>query len=115
MLRGDIVNYLVARFDYKSYLEIGIDNGRNYNRVRCDNKVGVEPDSKKCSFNSIINQTSDEYFSKLNDTVKFDIIFIDGDHHEEQVDKDIKNSLDHLNSGGIIVMHDCNPPYDASC
>ena len=61
--------------------------------------------------------TSDEYFSKFKD--KFDIIFIDGLHHYEQVKKDIFNSLEILNSNGIILMHDClkkfgcagNPPH----
>ena len=51
--------------------------------------------------------TSDEYFSKFKD--KFDIIFIDGLHHYEQVKKDIFNSLEILNSNGIILMHDCLP------
>jgi hypothetical protein len=41
--------------------------------------------------------------------VKFDIIFIDGLHHNNQVLKDIENSLNHLSENGTIVCHDCLP------
>ena len=51
--------------------------------------------------------TSDEFFSGNKD--KFDCIFIDGLHHYNQVLKDIDNSLNVLNSNGIILMHDCLP------
>jgi hypothetical protein len=40
----------------------------------------------------------------------YDLIFIDGLHHSDQVDKDIENSLARLNEGGFIILHDCNPP-----
>jgi predicted O-methyltransferase YrrM len=52
--------------------------------------------------------TSDAFFERS--MVKFDVIFIDGLHEEHQVDRDIVNSLQHLNPGGIIVLHDCLPP-----
>jgi hypothetical protein len=45
--------------------------------------------------------------------VKFDLVFIDGLHFSEQVDRDIENSLQHLNPGGTIVLHDCNPTTEA--
>lgn len=54
--------------------------------------------------------TSDNFFNIIDISQKYDIIFIDGLHHAEQVDKDIENSLQHLNDNGIIVVHDCNPP-----
>ena len=44
--------------------------------------------------------TSDEYFKKFKD--KFDLIFIDGLHHYNQVEKDIYNSLEILNDKRII-------------
>ena len=51
--------------------------------------------------------SSDSYFANYHQ--KFDIIFIDGLHLYEQVLKDIINALQHLNKGGVIVMHDCLP------
>ena len=52
----------------------------------------------------------------LSDNIKFDVIFIDGLHLAEQVERDISNSLKFLKDDGFIVMHDCNPPseYHAS-
>jgi len=47
------------------------------------------------------------FFYKLNK--KFDIIFIDGLHIYEQVKKDILNSINCLNDGGIVLVHDCMP------
>ena len=51
--------------------------------------------------------TSDDFFKQ--NKKKFDIIFIDGLHLKEQVLRDINNSIECLNSGGTIVMHDCLP------
>ena len=67
----------------------------------------------------VLRMTSDEYFEwerkqrRLNNSepiVLFDLIFIDGLHLADQVERDIVNSLAHLNEGGTIVLHDCNPP-----
>ena len=44
-----------------------------------------------------------------NNKLKYDIIFIDGNHKYEFVKKDVLSALETLNDGGTIVMHDCNP------
>ena len=54
-----------------------------------------------------IRKTSDEFFG--TNIEKFDLIFIDGLHEYNQVKKDIKNSLNFLNNGGLILLHDCLP------
>ena len=46
--------------------------------------------------------TSDEFFKNNKD--QFDLIFIDGLHHYNQVKKDIINSVEVLKDGGIILM-----------
>lgn len=102
--RAYLIQSLINKFNYKSYLEIGCQTDWNFNQIKVDHKVGVDPDS-----GGTHRMTSDEYFEKHND--KFDIIFIDGLHHADQVDKDIENALKILNHNGTIVMHDCNP-YD---
>ena len=55
------------------------------------------------------NMTSDEYFKSISEDINYDIIFIDGLHHDDQVLKDIENSLNHLSENGTIVCHDCLP------
>ena len=34
------------------------------------------------------------------------MIFIDGLHHYEQAHRDLRNSLNNLKKGGIILIHD---------
>ena len=46
----------------------------------------------------------------LPPTYKWNVIFIDGWHISNQVERDIINSLNHLSDDGYIVLHDCNPP-----
>jgi hypothetical protein len=103
--RSNLINYLIGLYGYKSYLEIGVNDGVNFERVHCAYKVGVDPSDKydKITFNT----TSDEFFAQNKDT--FDIIFIDGLHLSEQVIIDIQNSLEVLNPLGTIIMHDCLP------
>jgi hypothetical protein len=102
--RWDIINYLIKQNGYKSYLEIGVAGGMCFRRISAQTKVGVDP---LPSVEVIVRLTSDEFFA--SDTRTWDIIFIDGLHEEHQVDKDIVNSLGHLNPGGTIVLHDCHP------
>jgi len=45
----------------------------------------------------------------LEKKVKYDLIFIDGLHHADQTKKDLINSWNHLNEGGVIIVHDTNP------
>lgn len=102
--RTDLINYLIAIKEYKTYLEIGVAGGDNLFEIRIPHKVGVDPGIHSPAH---FHLTSDEFFAKNKET--FDIIFIDGLHHYEQVLKDINNSLNCLTPGGVIVMHDCLP------
>jgi len=108
MLRYDIINNLIKRHNYQRYLEIGVEDGHSIQQIQVPVKHGVDPASKNATF----QVESDEFFAMIKPEVKYDIIFIDGLHVDEQVERDINNSLDHLNEGGTIVLHDCNPPSD---
>ncbi len=104
MNRIEIINSLIAKNNYKTYLEIGIQNGSCFSEIKIDNKIGVDPDTGSAA---TIHKTSDEFF-KTNKQ-KFDIIFLDGLHHADQIERDIFNSLACLKSGGTIVCHDMLP------
>jgi len=107
--RWHIINYLIQKYNYKSYLEIGISNGLCFKEIVIDKKDGVDT----CPSEYVNHlMTSDQYFEKLKDTDKYDIIFIDGLHQDYQVYKDIINALKHLNENGIILCHDMNPPHE---
>lgn len=43
MTRTDIINFLIKHKKFKSYLEIGLDNGDNFKNIKCDLKESVDP------------------------------------------------------------------------
>ena len=111
MNRTDIINYLIERYNYTSYLEIGVQFPHsNYDKIKVHNKTGVEPfPAEDLLQKSIVQLTSDDFFNSLEEGVKYDIIFIDGLHTREQCLADILNSLKHLSDNGTILVHDCLP------
>jgi predicted O-methyltransferase YrrM len=48
--------------------------------------------------------TSNEFF--LTNSMKYDLIFVDGDHSSNQVKIDINNSWEILNKGGYLILDD---------
>lgn len=105
MTRIDIINKLIEKFGYQTYLEIGVNQGDCIRNIKAPVKYGVDP-HKLCD-EVTHEMTSDEFFAQNNN--KFDLIFIDGYHVCEQVTKDFHNSIKFLAKDGCIVMHDCNP------
>ncbi len=115
--RYDIINYLIDKYKLVNYLEIGVFQGENIRKIKAFHKDGVDPGAEGYVIPEVnYPVTSDEFFEliKGHDDIKYDIIFIDGLHHADQVEKDIQNSLNHIVEGGFILLHDCNPvSYEA--
>ncbi len=107
--RTSLINHLISKYNFKNYLEIGVRDGRNFEKILIKNKVGVDPNPTKDIIN--LQKISSDDFFKINKDF-FDIIFIDGLHLESQVDRDIEGSLKFLSDKGFIIMHDCNPPTE---
>tara|TARA_Y100001958_G_C21135597_1_gene475745 strand:- start:429 stop:1106 length:678 start_codon:yes stop_codon:yes gene_type:complete len=100
--RWDLIEYLINKYKYSDYLEIGCDQDQLFSKVKIKNKTGVDPTN-----GGNIRKTSDEFFKENKN--KFDIIFIDGLHTYNQVKKDILNSINCLKDEGIVLVHDCMP------
>ena len=100
--RWDLIKYLIDKYKYTDYLEIGCDQDQLFSKINVQNKIGVDPIS-----GGNIRKTSDDFFKE--NKIKFDIVFIDGLHTYEQVKKDILNSINCLKNNGIILVHDCMP------
>lgn len=130
-MRWDIINALIEKNNYKSYLEIGYYKGWSFDQIKIPNKTAVDPNPSKTpeqevlvyggsemgENGSVIKMTSDDWFAGADKwrgyegaVTDFDIIFIDGLHEAEQVYRDIQNALKYLAPGGTIVLHDVNPP-----
>ena len=63
-------------------------------------------------------ETSDHFFANhaplLFNETPIDVAFLDGLHTYHQTYLDVVNTLDFISRGGIILMHDCNPPTEAA-
>ena len=136
MNRAELFTKLLAGKKTSKYLEIGVDDpASTFLGVEAKTKIAIDPyseGSNKChvwnpknceafmaqlaeNASEFHRMTSDEYFESLSPKVKFDLIFIDGLHTEEQVRKDVISSLKHLKKGGRIILDDAlpNSPLEA--
>ena len=107
--RTEEINRIIKENGYKSYLEIGLGNGANFKAIECDVKIGVDPEVTGKDIGTLDSYT---FFEHCQDT--FDLIFIDGLHHADQVERDIINSWNCLNKGGKILIHNVKP-LDEKC
>lgn len=108
--RHEVINNIINKYGYvnPSYLEIGVWNGDTFKNINSQIKDGVDP-GQYCDCHYVnYKMTSDEFFEN-HISKKYDIIFIDGLHTAYQVSKDIYNSLNSLNDGGVIVLDDVYP------
>ena len=85
MQRWDILNTLIGYYDYKNYLEIGVQDYYSCcDKIRLpkENKVTVDPAPRnECDFIG----TSDEYFTQLDSNTKFDLVFPSHDRRGETI------------------------------
>jgi predicted O-methyltransferase YrrM len=108
-----------------AYLEIGVSHGYALRRIRADEKIAVDPAFKlsarsrrladaKARESHYFEMTSDAFFANeaaVLETRGIDVALIDGLHSYGQALRDVENTLRYLRDDGVIVMHDCNPPY----
>lgn len=104
MKRWDIINEYINHYVFNSFLEIGHDKGEAFSHIDILTKESIDPNADT---HPTYVMTSDDFFEQYDNT--YDIIFIDGLHEHSQVYRDILNALSHLNSNGVIIMHDCHP------
>jgi len=111
--RWEIINHIAQKIGAKRYLEIGVDNGSCMRQIQIPEKWGVDPAPQVEGVTAatvFVPKTSDDFFETVAPQAGlFDIVFIDGLHHAEQVYRDVQNSLKILSPKGVIVLHDCNP------
>lgn len=119
-LRSDVINFLLESLQRETtYLEIGVrDPSINFDKIKATTKYSVDPGLEFKENPVDFKVTSDAFFLSLqkneilSSDIQFDVIFIDGLHLADQVDRDIENALKFLKSDGYIVLHDCNPPTE---
>lgn len=125
MNRLEVIQRIIGARRAGNYLELGVEHGETFLPLRARRKVAVDPQFRirwkhrlwslprnlRSEFSAM---TSDEYFQNLDPARRFDVAFIDGLHTWRQALRDVENTLKVLADGGVIVMHDCNPPTAAA-
>lgn len=131
MNRLTVIQAVIDAHKSKTYLEIGVDSGAIFFRVKARQKIAVDPKFKFSKIkqfryfiknplnlgNKCYETTSDEFFNHRSEEIAetgIDVAFVDGLHTFEQSYKDVRNCLRYLNSGGVIIIHDCSPPSESS-
>jgi hypothetical protein len=109
------INRVARHTGAQSYLEIGVCRGATFNRVSINRKVGVDPnfrfnveDSRKEGAELHL-LTSDQYFTEVGGSKKFDIIFLDGLHQFHQTFRDFCNSLVCAHERTVWLIDDVFP------
>jgi len=128
MNRIDVIKKIIEKNKAKTYLEIGVEFGTVFSKIRAKRKIAVDPEFKiswKRKLKDLpsvfraryFGMTSDEFFSRQTGIFakkKIDAAFVDGLHTYFQSLKDMENCLKYLSEKGIIVVHDCNPQNEVS-
>lgn len=114
--RFERLNALAEITSAVKYLEIGVNAGETFRRVKVSRKVAVDP---RFRFNTqeyadeqtIFHEvTSDEFFAKLApDHGEFDLIYLDGLHTFEQTFRDFCASLRYSHSRTLWLIDDTHP------
>lgn len=102
MLKTNIIQLLIDKNSYGSYLEIRSGDSKNFDRIIVDDKISVDP---VVEYNAMCQITSDNFFEQ--NISKFDIVLIN-EQHADQIYTDIQNSLSILNPGGVIICNGTN-------
>ena len=106
--------HLFQWFKPECYLELGIRDGINFHRLSkyCKKAIGVDtiPPQIPLEENMEYHQTTtDGFFEKADESLRFDAVFIDADHSHEQSLRDFMNVKDKVIEDGFIFFHDTYP------
>ncbi len=112
------LEFMASWIKPEKYLELGCRSGASLIPIssHCKSVIGVDmdPPGYNIPTNAKIEVcTTDEYFEKTDESVQYDMVFIDADHSYEQSLKDFMNVKDKVIGNGFIFMHDTSP-YDVS-
>lgn len=112
-----LLEHLAQWLQPELYLEIGVLHGESLKRIQKHAKqcYAVDPIFNHREYDSnvkLFEMTSDDFFTTLDPSIKFDMVFIDGDHEKNQVYKDFINSKDRVIDDGLVILHDTVPMDD---
>jgi len=121
MRKYEIALMLARRYGYTSYLEICtpttggtfslVDKKQFHRRKRLMYRRSPDfSDGEPIDF-STEAESGEELFGELvRSGERFDLVFVDGWHTYTSALRDIEFGLQLIKEGGVLLIHDCNPP-----
>lgn len=109
------INALATALSAENYLEIGVNAGRTFRKIKIRKRDGVDPNFRfdtAMTSNEVTRlhpMTSDEFFMSGLAQPTYDIIFIDGLHIFEQAFRDFVSCLSVCHVRSVIVIDDTMP------
>ncbi|MCD4523320.1 class I SAM-dependent methyltransferase [Nocardioides sp. cx-173] len=117
MRRHDLLRALHEVLQPRTYLEIGVNNGRSLTLSRT-RSIGIDPfftvvSELLCDLH-LVRTTSDEFFAREHPLAHFeepliDLAFIDGMHLSEYALRDLINVERFCHPGSVVVLDDMLP------
>ncbi len=114
---NDLINRLLknAGISFFKYESVGANGAIQIGLNATNTLPGDMPSNESSEF---YYETSDLFFAQhaplLFKDTPVDVAFVDGLHTYQQTYLDVANVLDLISEDGVILMHDCNPPTEAS-
>jgi predicted O-methyltransferase YrrM len=109
-----VMEELHAALRPRAYLEIGVALGDTLRLSRAARSTGVDPaysiqrDLSGATYR-LYRETSDAFFARPDEGVRYDFAFVDGLHLFEQSLRDIVNAERICTPGAVIAVHDVLP------
>jgi 23S rRNA U2552 (ribose-2'-O)-methylase RlmE/FtsJ len=108
---SDVIHSICSSMNCKLYLELGCQFANTARKMIAPNRKVIGVDVKRQfspgDFFFFFQEPTDDFFKHFSE--KPDVIFIDANHNIENVKRDFINSINCLNKGGIIFIHDTDP------
>lgn len=112
-------------------MEIGVSRGHTFLKVRAPRKIAIDPEFRVRRLhkwlallrdpdnanNRYFEMKSGDFFAQhagLFRDEPLDVAFVDGLHSYRAVLDDVLSTVPLLSDGGLVLLHDCNPPTAAS-
>ncbi|MBE9507037.1 MAG: class I SAM-dependent methyltransferase, partial [Chloroflexi bacterium] len=117
MNRVSVINAVLESIGGKTCLEIGVDYGLSFMRIKARRKIAIDPQIRLLPLMKILSSlstkercyfevTSDEFFERhhaIPEANGIDVAFVDGLHTYLQSLRDCHNCLKYLSPRGVIV------------
>lgn len=113
------INRALRALNAHTYVEIGVAAGVCFRQITAPRRIAVDPapsdfDQLLAPGDRFFRMTSDEFFARharsLFASSGIDVVLVDGYHEFTQALRDVLNLERFMTPGGVIFIHDCNPP-----